>query len=109
MELLRDFEETISRLIENQEMLNAISEKENLSFERDALLKTQESLKAHAQFLADIYPKERRHIKGSYMRKQIVIQKFSYLKKISNIQMNIPFESTLHLRKHRIKNRTTQS
>ncbi len=103
MELLRDFEETLSRLIENQETLNAISAKENLSFERDALLKTQESLKAHVEFLADIYPRERRSIKGSYLRKQTLIQKFSYLKKISDIQISIPFETKVHLRKHRFK------
>ncbi len=103
MELLRDFEETLSRLIENQEMLNAIFEKEIFSFEKDALLKTQESLKAHVTFLADIYPKEKRHIKRSYIREQLLIQKFSYLKKISDIQVNIPFESKIHLRKHRFK------
>ncbi len=103
MELLRDFEETLSRLIENQEMLNSIFEKETFSFEKDALLKTQESLKAHVIFLADIYPKERRHLKGSYIKEQLLLQKFSYLKRISDIQVNIPFESKIHIRKHRFK------
>lgn len=103
MELLRDFEETLSRLIENQEMLNAIFEKETFSFEKDALLKTQESLKAHVIFLSDIYPKERRHLKGSYIKEQLLLQKFSYLKRISDIQVNIPFESKIHIRKHRFK------
>ena len=103
MELLRDFEETLTRLIENQEMLNSIFEKEGFSFEKDALLKTQESLKAHVTFQTDIYPKERRHLKGSYIRKELLLQKFSYLKKISNIEINIPFESKVHLRKHRFK------
>ena len=103
MELLRDFEETLSRLIENQEMLNSIFEKETFSFEKDALLKTQESLKAHVIFLTDIYPKERRHLNGSYIKEQLLLQKFSYLKRISDIQVNIPFESKIHIRKHRFK------
>jgi hypothetical protein len=103
MELLRDFEETLSRLIENQETLNAISEKEQLAFEHDALLKTQESLKAHIIFLSDIYPKEKKHLKGTYIKEQLLLEKFSYLKKISNLQVNIPFASPFHLRKHRFK------
>ncbi len=103
MELLRDFEETLIRLIENQEMLNSILEKESFSFEKEALLKTQESLKAHVIFLSDIYPKERRHLKSSYIKEQLLLQKFTYLKRISDIQVKIPFESKIYLRKHRFK------
>ena len=107
MELLRDFEDTLSRLIENQEALNAISEKENFIFEKEALLKTQESLKAHVFFLTDIYPKQRARIKGSYMQKQALILKFSYFKKICKIDINLPFESKVHLRKRRFKKITS--
>lgn len=106
MELLRDFEETLTRLIENQETLNQISEKEDLSFERDALVKTQESLKAHAFFLSDIYPKERKQLKGKYLKEQILLQKLSYLQKISNMQFKISFETSFHIRKHRFKKRS---
>ncbi len=109
MELLRDFEETLSRLIENQEALNAISEKESFIFEKEALLKTQESLKAHVFFLTDIYPKQRSRVKGSYMQKQMLIQKFSYLKKICKIDVEIPFQSSVSLRKHRFKKITSIS
>jgi hypothetical protein len=107
MELLRDFEETLTRLIENQETLNEISEKEELSFERDALLKTQESLKAHAFFLNDIYPKVRKQLKGKYLKEQILLQKLSYLEKISNIQFKICFQPSFNIRKHRFKKRSS--
>lgn len=107
MELLRDFEETLTRLIENQETLNAISEKEDLFFEREALLKTQESLKAHAFFLNDIYPKERKQLKGKYLKEQILLQKLTYLQKISNMQFKISFEPTFNIRKYRFKKRSS--
>ena len=103
MEVLRDFEETLVRLIENQEALNLISEKEQFSVEKDALTKTQESLKAHFIFLADLYTKEKTQLKRTYMREQFLLQKFSYLKKISNIQIPAPFKSSFHIRSHRLK------
>jgi hypothetical protein len=103
MNLIQDFEDTLSRLIENQETLNVIQNNDELFIERDALIKTQESLKAHIHFLSDIYPKERKVIKGLYVKEQNLIQKFSYLKKICDIQIQIPFQSNFHLRKSRFK------
>ena len=107
MEVLRDFEETLARLIENQEALNAISEKEHFSFERNALLKTQESLKAHFIFLADLYPKEKKHLKRTYLKEQLLLQKFLYLKKISNIQISSPFKVAFRIRNHRFIAKST--
>lgn len=103
MNLLRDFEETLARLIENQEALNAISKEIEFSFEKEVLLKTQESLKAHFIFLSDLYPKEKQYVKGSYLQEQLLLQKFSYLKQISKIDVKAPFESRTHLRKRRFK------
>ncbi len=106
MEVLRDFEETLSRLIENQEMLNQISEEIHFSFERDALLKTIESLKAHFVFLSDLYLKEKKHLKKTYIKEQLLLQKFSYLKQISDIQIMPPFKNSFHVRSHRLKKRS---
>jgi hypothetical protein len=103
MNLIKDFEETLARLIENQETLNTILNNQDMLIEKEALLKTQESLKAHMVFLSDIYPKERKVMKGLYIKEQTLIQKFSYLKKISDIQIQIPFNSNFNLRKSRFK------
>ena len=106
MEVLRDFEETLTRLIENQEALNQISSKSQFLLEKEALVKTQESLKAHIIFLSDLYPKEKPHLKRAYLQEQCLLKKFSYLKQISSIEIPNPFTPPFHIRNHRLKKRS---
>jgi hypothetical protein len=74
MKTLEDIELTLDKLIENQVLLNRVKKHLALDFEVEALLKTQESLRAHLFFLSDIYEKISFSIKmrlSESMRKRI--------------------------------------
>ncbi len=106
MNTLNKISSILDKLIYNEDILSSLNNQNNFNIEIDALKKTQDSIKSHLFFLAELYKNKKiRNSQKFNLAKKEIIKKTYHYNKISQstiqIFTNLSMQSKTQIRKNR--------